>query len=169
MENTEDMSSCQGSLADFSIQNTGMAQFENGLIRRNTDDLAYDGVAPRVDVCTRTNPLRLRGAALQGLYYVYIMKLGTVASDTNYWPWRDYSPKPDWLDAWWLAQKLSHAQYSEYSVQFRHGHAKRRLDHRFRSLTQPGNGISDTGRTKKQQNRHECSFAGSQLQHEQTI
>ena len=58
---------------------------------------------------TRTNPLRLRYAAMQGLYYVQIMNLGTVASATNYHPWRDYTPKPEWLEGWWLGQKLSHA------------------------------------------------------------
>ena len=76
----------------------------DGLIRRNTEDLVFQTVAPRVDVCTRTNPMRLRNAALQGLYYVYLLKLGTVASASNYLPWRDYTPKPDWLNAWWSAK-----------------------------------------------------------------
>ena len=42
-----------------------------GLRRRNTDDLVFDGVRPRVDVCTcmatRGRPLRV--AAAQGLWY----------------------------------------------------------------------------------------------------
>ena len=100
----------------------------DGLIRSNTNDLTFDSVAPRVDVCTRTNPLRLRNAAMQGLYYVQIMKLGTVAAATNYHPWRDYTPKPEWLEGWWLGQKLSHAQFNEYSMHFRCGHAKRKRD-----------------------------------------
>ena len=42
-----------------------------GFQRKNTDDLVFDGVRPRVDVCTcqatKGRPLRL--AAAQGLWY----------------------------------------------------------------------------------------------------
>ena len=88
----------------------------DGLIRRNTDDLVFQDVRPRVDLCTRTNPVRLKLAALQGHYYVYIMKLGTKAVASNWMPWRDYTPKAEWLDAWWMAHKLSHSQYNDYSM-----------------------------------------------------
>ena len=64
----------------------------DGLIRRNTDDLVFEHVRPRVDLCTRTNPMRLHGAATQGLYYVCRVKMGTAASAANYEPWRDYTP-----------------------------------------------------------------------------
>ena len=37
-------------------------------------------------------------------------------------------PKPEWLDGWWSAKKLSQAQYAEYSMHFRCGHAKRKRD-----------------------------------------
>ena len=100
----------------------------DGFARRNTDELVFNGVRPRVDVCTRSNPWRLEAAAQQGLFYVYIQKSGTVAAAGNYKPWRDYTPKPQWLDGWWLAQKLTHTQYMEYSVQLRCGHAGRKRD-----------------------------------------
>ena len=71
------------------------------------------GVRPRVGVCARTNPGRLEAAAQQGLFYVYIMKLGTCASAGNYKPWVDYSPKAHWVSSWWLSKKLVHDQYMD--------------------------------------------------------
>eukprot|EP00974_Lingulodinium_polyedra_P008439 804622-Lingulodinium_polyedra.AAC.1 len=56
------------------------------------------------------------------------MKIGTMFSATNYHPWRGYAPQAEWLDAWWLANKMSHAQYNAYSLKFRRGHAKRKRD-----------------------------------------
>ena len=100
----------------------------DGFVRKNTDDLVFEYVRPRIDVCTRTNPMRLQTAALQGLYYVYIMKAGTVSTASNFQPWRDYTPKAEWIDAWWSGKKLTHAQYIDYSKEFRTGHAKRRRD-----------------------------------------
>ena len=100
----------------------------DGFNRRNTDELVFDGVPPRVDVCTRSNPARLHAAALQGLHYVSTMKMGTLATDMNFKPWRDYTPKADWVDSLWSAHKLSHAQYARYSEELRCGHAKRRRD-----------------------------------------
>ena len=100
----------------------------DGLKRQNTDDLVFENVRPRIDLCNRTNVVRLRAAASHGLFYVYLKKLGTLQSASNFLPWRDYTPKPDWLDALWMAHKLTHAQYNEYSVTFRSGHAKRKRD-----------------------------------------
>ena len=100
----------------------------DGFVRKNTDELVFESVRPRVDVCTRTNPARLQTAALQGLYYVNIMKSGTVAAATNFEPWRDYTPKAEWIDAWWTGKKLTNTQYIEYAKDFRCGYSKRRRD-----------------------------------------
>ena len=100
----------------------------DGFIRRNTDDLVFQSVQPQVQVCTVTNPARLQSAAHQGLYYVYIMKDGTIVSSTNFKPWRNFVPKAAWVDAWWAGHKLTHAQYIKLSLEFRGGHAGRLRD-----------------------------------------
>ncbi len=78
-----------------------------GLVRRNTDDLVFDGVRPRVDVCTchATKSRALRVAAAHGLWYVAVMKDGTVASDSNFVAWRDFVPKAEWARSLWDAHK----------------------------------------------------------------
>ena len=60
--------------------------------------------------------------------YVSIKKQGTIFVATNFQPWRDYTPKAEWLDAWWTGHKLTHSQYIEHSMELRCGHAKRRRD-----------------------------------------
>ena len=98
-----------------------------GLFRRNTDDLVFDGVNPRVDVCTSTGRAFHMGAC-HGLWYVAVVKHGTLYADTNYKAWRDYSPKEKWLTDLWGEQKMTHAQFLDMSAQFRNGHAARRRD-----------------------------------------
>ena len=98
-----------------------------GLFRRNTEDLAFDGVPPRVDVCTSTGRA-FRMGACHGLWYVAIMKQGTLYTDTNYKAWEKYNPKEKWLTDLWGEQKLTHAQFLDLSAQFRNGHAGRRRD-----------------------------------------
>ncbi len=101
-----------------------------GLQRRNTDDLVFDGVKPRVDVCTCQAPRgrTLKVAAAQGLWYVAVKKQGTVSAETNYVAWRDYVPRAEWLRSLWEGHKLSDEMYAEYSQQFRAGHADRKRD-----------------------------------------
>ena len=117
-----------GSAPRYHLHGYLMWKGGDGFNRRNTEELVFDTVLPRVDVCTRSNPARLHSAALQGLHYVSTMKLGTVATATNFKPWRDYAPKADWSDSLWCAHKLSHEQYARYSEELRCGHAKRRRD-----------------------------------------
>jgi hypothetical protein len=101
-----------------------------GLRRRNTNDLLFKGVRPRVDVCTcqaaRGRTLKL--AAVQGLWYVSVVKSGTVNADENFMPWRDYVPKAEWYRALWEGHKLSADMYMAYSRQLRSGHADRTRD-----------------------------------------
>lgn len=101
-----------------------------GLRRRNTDDLLFTGVRPRVDVCTcqaaRGRTLKL--AAVQGLWYVSVVKSGTVNADENFKAWRDYVPKAEWYRALWEGHKLPADMYMAYSRQLRSGHADRTRD-----------------------------------------
>ena len=101
-----------------------------GLRRRNTDELMFDGVRPRVDVCTCQAPRgrTLKLAATQGLWYVSVVKAGTVDAAENYKAWRDYVPKAEWYKGLWEAHKLSDEMYSTYSMQLRAGHAERKRD-----------------------------------------
>ena len=91
--------------------------------------LAFVGVRPRVDACVQVaNGRSLRTAALHGLWYVTIMKSGTVEADTNHQMWKDYQPCVRWLIGLWEAGKLSNDEYMKLSQRFRSGHAKRKLD-----------------------------------------
>ena len=88
----------------------------------------FEGVRPRVDVNTATAPPAFYAAACRGLWYVTILKKGTLASATNFRPWLQYTPKAAWLSDLWAAHKLTHAQYLQYSDQFGAGHSSRRRD-----------------------------------------
>ena len=99
-----------------------------GLYRRNTDELVFEDVRPRVDVNTATAPATFYSAACHGLWYVTILKKGTLKSATNFSPWLQYTPQALWLSNLWAAHKLSHEQYLQYSEQFGAGHANRRRD-----------------------------------------
>ena len=73
-----------------SIELTGGAEY--GIERKQTMQL----------LC---NPTRFKAAAMRGLWYVATRKHGGVAEDSNYMPWRNYNPSPDWLDALWGQHK----------------------------------------------------------------
>ena len=98
-----------------------------GLYRRNTDDLVFEGVRPRVDTCSATG-VGFRMAACHGLWYVAVVKHGTLHSETSYKPWRDYTPRDKWLTDLWAAHKMTHAEYLAQSILFRNGHASRARD-----------------------------------------
>ena len=101
-----------------------------GLRRRNTNDLVFEGARPRVDVCTchATKGRALRLAAAHGLWYVAVMKSGTAFAETNFVAWRDYVPRAEWLRSLWEAHKPTDAMYANYSAQLRSGHANRKRD-----------------------------------------
>ena len=99
-----------------------------GVQRRNTDELQFNGVRPRVDVCTALNPKTFRISACRGLWYVSVHKKGTWRTATNFPPWRQYTPKAGWLEDLWAAHKLTEEQYRNLSRHFGSGHAARRRD-----------------------------------------
>lgn len=101
---------------------------EIGAHMRNTDELVFRNVRPRIDVCTAKNPNAFRLSAARGMWYVSILKKGTCEVDTNYPPWRQYTPKAAWLDDLWGSHKLTHIQYLTLSKQFGKGHSSRRRD-----------------------------------------
>lgn len=101
-----------------------------GLYRRNTDDFVFQGVRPRVDLCAceAAKARGLQQAATHGLWYVALVKEGTVSAEANFHMWRDYDPKPEWIRSLWGARKLSHAAYEELSRRLRVGYADRKRD-----------------------------------------
>jgi len=67
-------------------------------------------------------------AATHGIWYVAVMKLGTVFADTNFHAWRDYTPLMSWVDGLWAAKKLSHLQYLSLARAFGIGYSTRKRD-----------------------------------------
>ena len=67
-------------------------------------------------------------AACHGLWYVTVIKDGTLFSETNYWPLHNYPLKEKWLTDLYAEHKLTHTQYLELSASFRVGHAGRKRD-----------------------------------------
>ena len=100
-----------------------------GVRLKNLDTFVFLAATPRADVCRAGARDRVnRPAALRGLYYVAIMKRGTLAANTNYHAWTDYFPKPSWVTGWWNQHKLTHEQYLRESVLFRTGHRARQAE-----------------------------------------
>lgn len=94
-----------------------------------TDMLVFAGVRPRVDTrAAQANQMAAKVAAYHGLWYVSVLKLGTVHADTNFHAWKDYAPSAPWADGLWSAGKLSHDQYLSIARQFRIGYSSRRRD-----------------------------------------
>jgi len=99
-----------------------------GVKLRNIDKLIFRTVHPRVDRCNVSHPPLFKKAAEHGMWYVYVKKLGTIYSDSNYKPWQSYVPDASWLVSLWTARKMTHEQYEELSSTFRSGHASRMRD-----------------------------------------
>ena len=96
-----------------------------GYEARNTDALVFEGVRPRIDKCSVSNPKRWKVAVRHGMWYVTVMKEGTIISATNC---GSEVPKPQWVTSLWEEHKLSHAQFDDHSIQLRVGHCKRKRD-----------------------------------------
>ena len=99
-----------------------------GVRLRNTDDFVFLRVRPRVDTCSVSNSWAFRKASRHGLWYVHVMKLGTVQAASNWEPWEDYTPAVPWLLGLWNGHKLTHDQFEMLSCRFRSGHASRMKD-----------------------------------------
>ena len=101
-----------------------------GVRHRNTDEFVFDAVRPRVDVCVHQGPKArtFSLAATQGMWYVSVVKLGTLFADSNFKAWRDYEPRVEWVRGLWGTRKLTHAMFEDYSRRLRVGHADRKRD-----------------------------------------
>ena len=98
-----------------------------GVHCRDLVPFVFQGLRPRVDVCTSqaatTSP---KSAAAHGLWYVRTRKNGTVESDSNY---DGYKPQAVWLQQLFQDKKLTHESYLEISARdFPVGHASRKRD-----------------------------------------
>ena len=99
-----------------------------GVDLQTTDVFVFNSVRPRVDQRTKCSGLAARSAAHHGLWYVGVMKLGTVTAATNFEPWRDYTPLISWVDGLWAAQKLAHEDYLSKCRAIGTGYAARKRD-----------------------------------------
>ena len=62
------------------------------------------------------------------MWYVSVVKLGTLFADSNFKAWRDYEPRVEWVRGLWGTRKLTHAMFEDYSRRLRVGHADRKRD-----------------------------------------
>ena len=100
-----------------------------GIGLETTDTFVHAGVRPRVDKRTASSsPIAAKTAAYHGLWYVSVMKLGTVSSETNFHPWKDYTPAASWIDGLLSAQKVSRDQYLRLAREVGTGYAQRKRD-----------------------------------------
>ena len=101
----------------------------HGVDLDSTDTFVFNDVHPRVDVRTASKTsFAAKVAAYHGLWYVAVMKLGTVASETNFEAWKDYTPLASWIDGLMSAKKLSVQQYLQLAREIGVGYAKRKRD-----------------------------------------
>ena len=99
-----------------------------GIFRRNLDDFRFEDVLPNVSQCKATGQINFPTAAAHGVWYVSLMKSGTIESATNFHAWVDYSPQRAWLDSLYEQGKVSHARYKELSMHHPLGYANRKRD-----------------------------------------
>ena len=99
-----------------------------GIFRRNLEDFRFDNVLPNVSPCNAAGCVTFRTAAAHGVWYVSLLKSGTVKSATNFRAWVDYLPQRVWVDSLYEQGKLSHARYQELSMHHPAGYAHRKRD-----------------------------------------
>lgn len=119
-----------------------------GVRLQDLTPLEFKDSKPQVDRCVQPAGKSLRTAALHGLWYVAVMKSGTVFAESNFKPGKDYQPLSIWLTGLWDAGKLSHERYVDLSSQFRTGHAQRRHDTMAVQRAEREQGIMDHVRTE---------------------
>ena len=99
-----------------------------GVSVSNLADFYFDGIRPRIEVCVARGK-QPHDAACHGLWYVALMKDGTVASASNYEAGVDYKPRADWLQNLYKDKKLTHHEYLAMSARdFPLGHSARKRD-----------------------------------------
>ena len=130
-----------------------------GVQLANTNALVFASVWPRVDTCRVRNPAHFRKASYHGLWYVHVVKLGTVKSDANYLPWHQYEPQAGWLVNLWADHKLSHDMFEDLSAEFRTGHAVRMQDLAAVRRTEKTAAVRDHVRREKELTDQFCPLA----------
>ena len=101
----------------------------HGVDVQTLDAFVFADFRPRVDVrAAMRNALGAKLAAHHGLWYVAVLKMGTVQASTNFIAWRDYTPFASWIDGLWAARKLTPVQFLELSRDAGAGFASRARD-----------------------------------------
>ena len=101
-----------------------------GIHCTDLSEFVFHLIRPRVDVCTtKAGTQSPKSAATHGLWYVSVMKLGTVCSATNFHPGVNYKPQAAWLQQLFQDSKVTPEQYMQMSAtDFPLGHANRKRD-----------------------------------------
>ena len=99
-----------------------------GVYCRDLKRFEFQGTIPNVQRCSAGHKVTPRTAATHGLWYVSVMKTGTIATQTNFVEWVHYVPKRVWLDSLYEQGKVSHERYQELSMHFPSGYAARKRD-----------------------------------------
>ena len=101
-----------------------------GIETRSLDPFYFQGVRPRVDVCsTRSATTSPQSAALHGLRCVAFPMDGAIEAETNYPAGQMYKPRAVWLQGLFESGKLKRDDYLKASASwFPVGHAARKRD-----------------------------------------
>ena len=98
--------------------------------RRGRDALAvfaFEGIRPHVSPNTASGS-SYKGAVDYGHFYVWVEKIGSLWSSTDYAPWADYAVQGWWLDNLLKAGKLDRSTYLRLAAKVTVGFQKRLMD-----------------------------------------
>ena len=99
-----------------------------GIYRRNLEEFRFQNTLPNVQKSQAKKKITPKAAAEHGMWYVSLMKTGTLFADTNFREREHYKPRRAWLDSLYEEGKVSHERYQELSAHFPIGYASRKRD-----------------------------------------
>jgi len=115
----------------------GFAEWDERIDWETTDAVRILGSRP--NVATTWEPKKVtpkkkargpafRSSADAGHFYVFMEKVGSCGSQTNYSPFVDYTIVPARLDGWWSQGKLDDTMYEYYAAMCGVGFRNRKFD-----------------------------------------
>ena len=99
-----------------------------GISCRDLKRFEFQSTLPNVQKCNVSHKVTPKTAATHGLWYVSLIKTGTLVVQTNFVEWVHYVPKRIWLDSVYEQGKLTHERYQELSMHFPSGYTGRKRD-----------------------------------------